>query len=695
MNTRKFCRICLSAVFAVSSNMRASGDQVEKLLLNVFPEMNIVLTDDLRLCEECFNDVNFITGMRKSITQKGKDFLRMQSSSCTKVYCGVCFRFKTVDMIVFCMEQFPREPLKKFLESTFIEFEKIGVPMNICGICWSWIKKIHSFKKQFLDLETSLNHFCLKRNLTLLSDEDLEAFLFEQYCERTGKEVSPAVKTPYQIFHKEYCLITGQIFPNFKAERSMELERDTNLVYSQDEYSKDGEEKYIHIKDEGILQEYGNITVSEIEPNTKIYTNSTDEGTVDSNTDDEFDEAVERKTQNIDDFVIISDDDEDNGCTPPIDVLRNICHKDSSDLHKDCNITNNVEENLRAYVIFKQTKNDSEISLRKFASCNDNNNFKKSIDNIPTLVDEESIKNTQNHQRSSHTSTFDDGNGLNNYPESNSAGTFGNSPLDLTTRNIILEDTGNFTSINLNVLPSEKGNAEAENYEEILNSPLDFSQDNSIDLSNITMPCLADAGSNEHDNNNIGQGSDLSNDVIILDQDCFEVVPDHDNTVIDMSNIQVDYYLEDYEAIRNQTSDMRMRNSWGCYICAAMYYQKYQMREHMLSHERPLNKYGGFQCKKCPYRSCWKGSITRHQIFHSKGYVNKFFGHGVLYFCPYCSNIYDTRGDIQSHINEHVISWKSFFCCDCMYTTDKSDTLRQHYWKIHEKGRDPSFSATH
>ncbi|XP_030755337.1 uncharacterized protein LOC115881806 isoform X2 [Sitophilus oryzae] len=125
--------------------------------------------------------------------------------------------------------------------------------------------------------------------------------------------------------------------------------------------------------------------------------------------------------------------------------------------------------------------------------------------------------------------------------------------------------------------------------------------------------------------------------------------------------------------------------AWGCYKCVATNNQKKAMRFHQLSHEEPLNQSGKFACKECPFRTHVKRSFTFHNRFHLTSHMINTCHKTEIYFCMYCCIVRRSRGKIQAHMKQHIISDKEYQCIDCNYTVDQSVLLKHHYEACHNE----------
>lgn len=101
-------------------------------------------------------------------------------------------------------------------------FQKcINTDANICVICWSWIKKIYSFKRQCFKIEERLKIYCDEHKLRLLNDNDLLVFIEEIYYNRSGQDFQNNDVTEIDssiIYHQQYFQITGEVYSNLDKD---------------------------------------------------------------------------------------------------------------------------------------------------------------------------------------------------------------------------------------------------------------------------------------------------------------------------------------------------------------------------------------------------------------------------------------------------------------------------------------------
>ncbi|XP_066151655.1 uncharacterized protein [Euwallacea fornicatus] len=178
----------------------------------------------------------------------------------------------------------------------------------------------------------------------------------------------------------------------------------------------------------------------------------------------------------------------------------------------------------------------------------------------------------------------------------------------------------------------------------------------------------------------------------------------------DISDISDGHYIEKYNTNNNKepTTDIMIdlthsdseeprqrismhKSSWACHICPQTYLRKEGLINHVLVHENPVNKYGRFSCKFCPYKNNWKGSVTRHETVHKvKNSVTSF--EDLKYMCVYCNRLYRVKTDVLHHLKKHMKTWNKLQCTMCLFTCEKGSDLRFHYRFQHRGEKDPNYN---
>ncbi|XP_066246701.1 serendipity locus protein delta-like [Euwallacea similis] len=155
------------------------------------------------------------------------------------------------------------------------------------------------------------------------------------------------------------------------------------------------------------------------------------------------------------------------------------------------------------------------------------------------------------------------------------------------------------------------------------------------------------------------------------------------------TDVMIDLTYSDSEEPQQRISVHK--SNWACHICPQTYSRKEGLINHLLVHENPVNKYGRFSCKFCPYKNNWKGSVTRHETVHKvKNSITAF--ENLKYMCVYCNRLYKVKTDVLHHLEKHVKTWNKLQCTMCLFTCEKGNDLRFHYRVQHRGEEDPNYN---
>ncbi|XP_019771561.2 uncharacterized protein LOC109545349 isoform X1 [Dendroctonus ponderosae] len=614
-----FCRLCLEELDMVY--MFSSDPVTRMVILDNFPKMNLGATNFIRLCKDCYTNLDFVMTVKSGFPLQRKDFLQQKFSRAAGVkFCAFCLAFQanTSEESIFSSSRYGPTRVQKIVEYVIPAFKYIKAQTNICHFCWSWILKIYSFKQQCNQIDNFLLQACHESHLNVLTDTniytlvmlnvqvrtvreqiqrekqqtiDLGQHKFQSYISRANANFSKLVlalesNTEHvrmnfdMIRHMEYNFATGEDYPNFTVSNNPGTDvppvAPCNFVQTYENSLTDNK---------GLCACNINLTKESI---PTIDLNDSDEETV-----------IYRPNE---DLIFANDD------TLSSDEVKSM----------DLDI---VETDLKLQLC--EAENDT------------------------TFGNDEGFEAIR--------SDFDLDAELQGGTSELEIEASGSAPAAKEDKSCNIEEEIATFHIHAELLTEF-----IDGYAQQACAPLETSNPTFGNCAFVETLRQADVPFSY-------------NPVDANEDDCYQVEAD--------LNQPIDLTLRSCQAKLASRNSHFLRECWGCYVCAAKFRSKGGIIRHTLLHERPCNKFGKFFCRFCPYRANWKGSVTRHQSVHA--FENLPDHRTIKYLCIFCNVICSAKEDVQTHMIKHIITSNHFQCLHCMFVGNCSKSLRIHYRNFH------------
>ncbi|KAK6635325.1 hypothetical protein RUM44_000576 [Polyplax serrata] len=127
---------------------------------------------------------------------------------------------------------------------------------------------------------------------------------------------------------------------------------------------------------------------------------------------------------------------------------------------------------------------------------------------------------------------------------------------------------------------------------------------------------------------------------------------------------------KDFNAQGNLTNHRKMHfddKPYKCHYCSISFLTNSARKKHIQVHEREKRK--PYQCQDCNKEYSSTTSLAVHRM--------KFHAEGVIFYCPYCKEKFETRNAMAEHMTEHA-SERPHSCDHCLCRYKNKRELRRH-----------------